>query len=332
LHIPWYTDLDVLIRATAPEIGIVSVAYHANGEVGLMAVEHGLHVLLETPIAHQLSEADAIIAAAQRRGLKIEVAEQFHRRPLEQIKLKLLASGLFGRVHTSFNDFAGHGYHGVSVMRSYLGFDAQPVQVTGAVRAYPLAAHWSRLAQTSGPREESQEHGIIEFADGRLGIFHWTSVGYDSPFRWWRSSRFLAEKGMGITIGVNLEVTEYLSLLAPGGQAPRLITLERRWERVDGGALVALVAHTGDPDVPMVQWDNPFRPLVKGHGVQWHDDEIGVASCIMSLVDAVRNDTAPTYGPLQGRLDQELILALRQSSANGGQPVQLPLDPAHQMV
>jgi predicted dehydrogenase len=132
LGVPSYTNLDQLIRETAPEIGIVSVAYSANGEVGLMAVEAGLHVLLETPIAHKLSEADAIINAARSRGLKIEIAEQFHRRPLEQIKLKLIASGLFGRVHSSFSDFAGHGYHGISVMRSYIGFDQKPVQVVGS--------------------------------------------------------------------------------------------------------------------------------------------------------------------------------------------------------
>ena len=78
---------------------------------------------------------------------------------------------------------------------------------------------------------------MIEFEGGQLGIFHWTDVGYDSPLRWWRSSRFLAEKGMGITIGVGLDVEERLSLLAPGGEAPRFITIERRWERVDGGAL-----------------------------------------------------------------------------------------------
>ena len=328
LGAPWYTDLDRLMREQAPAIGIVSVAYGANGEVGLMAVEAGLHVLLETPIAHKLSEADAIIAAAQQRGRKIEVAEQFHRRPLEQIKLALIASGLFGQVHTSFSDFAGHGYHGISVMRSYLGFDAQPVQVTGAVHDYPMAAHWSRLAGTRGERTETQEHGIVEFAGGQLGIFHWTSVGYDSAMRWWRSSRFLAERGMGITVGVNLEVQEWLSLVAPGGEAPRFIRLERRWERVDGGALVAMVAHTGDPDQHMVTWENPFRPQVQGHGVQWHDDEIGVAGCLLSLVDAVRSGGEPTYGPQQARLDQELILALRQSSANGGAPARLPLDPA----
>jgi predicted dehydrogenase len=332
LAVPGYTDMEKLVRETSPQIGIVSVSYHANGEVGLMALEAGLHVLLETPIAHKLSEADAIIAAANQRGLKIEIAEQFHRRPLEQIKLKLIESGLFGRVHTSFNDFAGHGYHGVSVLRSYLGFDSKPIQVSGAVREYGLTAHWSRLANSRGPRTETQEHGIIEFEGGQIGIFHWTNVGYDSALRWWRSSRFLAEKGMGITVGVGLDVEERLSLLSPGAEAPHFITLERRWERVDGGALVAMVAHTGDSETLIVSWDNPFCPAVQGHAMQWHDDEIGVAGCLLSLVDAVRNGTQPTYGPLQGRLDQELILAIRMSSLDAGTPVKLPLDPGSQAI
>jgi len=332
LGAPWYTDLDKLVRETTPAIGVVSVNYHSNGQVGLMAVEHGLHVLLETPIAHKLSEADAIIAAAQQRGLKIEVAEQFHRRPLEQIKLKLIEAGLFGRVYSSFNDFAGHGYHGVSVMRSYLGFDAQATQVTGAVRQYELTEHWSRLGNKTASRPETQEHGTIDFADGQLGLYHWTSVGYDSPLRWWRSSRFLAERGMGITVGVGLDVQERLSLLAPGSEAPHFITLERRWERVDGGALVAMVAHTGDPAQPIVRWDNPFRPTQPGHGIQWHDDEIGVAGCLLSLVNAVRTNGEPSYGPVQARLDQEIVIAIRQSSLDEGRPVQLPLDPAAQTV
>jgi predicted dehydrogenase len=92
------------------------------------------------------------------------------------------------------------------------------------------------------------------------------------------------------------------------------------------------VAHTGDPEQPIVRWDNPLVPVKQGHGPQWHDDEIGVAGCILSLVNAVRNNTEPTYGPLQGRLDQELITAIRQSAAEGGHPVKLPLDPAKQTL
>lgn len=328
LGVPFYTDLDRLVAQEAPQIGVVSVAYGANGSVGLMAVEHGLHVLLETPIAHDLAEADAIIAAAAQRGLKIEVAEQFHRRPAEQIKLKLIASGLFGNVYTSFNDFAGHGYHGVSVLRSYLGFDAKPIQVMGAVRSYPLTPHWPRLGSGMGTRDEVQEHGLIDFEGGQTGVFHWTSVGYDSPLRWWRSSRFLAEKGMGVTVGMYPDLEEQLTLLAPGGKGLQRITLERQFERVDGGALTAMVAHTGDPDLPVVTWENPFRPPIQGHGPQWHDDEIGVAGCIQSLLDAVRLNAEPTYGAHQARLDQEIVLALHQSSQAGGRPVTLPLEAA----
>jgi predicted dehydrogenase len=325
LAVPWFTDLHKLVADTAPQIGIVSVTSAANGEVGLSAIEAGLSVLVETPIAQDLKMADRMIAAANQRGLKIEVAEQFHRRPHEQIKLKLIESGLFGKVHTSFSDFAGHGYHGISVMRSYLGFQAKPLQVAGLVRDFPLEAHWSRLGNSTGPRRETQEHGMVEFEGGQIGIYHWTSVGYDSALRWWRSSRFLAEKGMGISVGAALDFDDRLSLAAPGGEGPLFMQIERRYERVDGGALVGVYAHTGSPALPIVSWDNPFRPVHQGHGVQWHDDEIGVAGCILSLVNAVRDHTEPTYGPLQGRMDQELILAIRQSSQAGGQPVQIPL-------
>ena len=325
LGVPWYTNIEKLTKETSPQIGIVCVAYNANGIAGLMAVEHGLHVLLETPIAHKLSEADAIIRMAKKRGLKVEVAEQFHRRPLEQLKLKLIESGLFGRVYTAFNDFAGHGYHGVSVMRSYLGFDAKPIQVTGEVQHNPLAAHWSRLENKFGPRTETQEHGMINFRDGKLGIFHWTDVGYDSALRWWRSSRFFAEKGMGISVGVGIDIDERITLLSPNGEAPQFVTIERQFERVDGGALVAMIAHTGNAEIPTVRWENPFKPVIQGHGVQWHDDEIGVAGCLMSLVHAVRYDTSPTYGGEQARLDQEIVLAIQKSARENGNPVKLPL-------
>jgi hypothetical protein len=172
---------------------------------------------------------------------------------------------------------------------------------------------------------ESQEHGIITFEDGRLGIFHWTDVGYDSALRWWRSSRFLAEKGMGISVGIGLDTKENWSLLSPDGEAPQFITIERQFERVDGGALVAMIAHPGNPEHPVVRWENPFKPAVQGHGMQWHDDEIGVAGCLMSLVDAVRDDIAPTYGAEQARLDQEIVLAIQKSANENGIPVKLPL-------
>jgi len=325
LKVPWFTDLERLMRETAPQVGVVSVSPPANGEVGLMAVEAGLNVLLETPIAQKLSEADAIIRAAQQRHLKVEVAEQYHCRPMEQIKLKLIEAGLFGRVYTAFNDFAGHGYHGMSLIRSYLGFDARPTQVTGAVRPFELAPHRARWGGRYVERAaETQEHAMIDFEGGRLGIYHWTDIGYDSPLRVWRSSRFLAEKGMSINTGGGMNGQEQLSLLSPGRDAPTYITLEQRFVLPGDpdSALAAIVAHTGDPDRPEVTWENPFHAIPG-----WKVNEISVALLLMSLVEAVRENKPPAYGAQQGRLDQELVLAMRLSSQQSGRPVRLPLDP-----
>ena len=326
LNVPWFTDMAKLKDETGAQAGIVTVSYAANGAVGVQAVSHGFHILTETPIAHDLAQADEIIRIAGEQGVHVEVAEQFHRRPLEQIKLMLIEAGVFGRVYSSFNDYVGHGYHGASVMRSYLGFDARPVRVVGSVHEYPLATHYSPNTGSIAERAEKQEHGIVEFDDGRTGIFHWTSVGYDSGLRWWRASRFYAERGMGVMYGTFEEPVMELTSMGPDRHGPRKITIVRELERVDGGALKVVRALTGDPDLPIVEWHNPFGRRERGWNPVWHDDEIGVAGCIMSLVEAIRSGSPPSYGAAQARLDQEIILAIRASADSGNQPVALPLE------
>jgi hypothetical protein len=261
--------------------------------------------------------------------LKIEVAEQFHRRPYEQVKLALLSSGLFGKVHSSFTDFAGHGYHGVSVTRSYLGFGAVPVQVVGSVHDYPLAAHWSRLGGTHGPRIETQEHGMIEFEGGALGLFHWTSVGYDSALRWWRSSRFLAEKGMGIAVGVGLDVDERLSLLSSDGESPSFITLERA-----GSGLTAGAARHG----------GAYRDAAchRFPGIIHFDPSARTRTAVARRRDRWRAASSAWWKPSKmtenrlwpgsGAPGPGSHSAIRQSSQEGGKPVLLPLDPAAQTL
>ena len=85
LAAPWYTDLDRLVCETAPEIGIVSVAYGANGEVGLAAVEAGLqHAARQSPSAtlrrvgafHQ-KHHQALVRDAEERDVRRDQREEF---------------------------------------------------------------------------------------------------------------------------------------------------------------------------------------------------------------------------------------------------------------
>jgi predicted dehydrogenase len=312
LGLPYSNNLDQLIEQTTPDAAIVCVNAHANGIVGLDAANRGLHLLLETPLAFDIAEADAIIDAATSRAIAVEVAEQFHRRPMERIKLACLDAGLFGRVNVSISDHEGHGYHGVSVMRSYLGFDARPVSVAGFTEHFPLDSH--RTDQT----EEHQEHAFVRFEDGRLGVFHWTSVGYDCPIRSGLGGRLFAERGSWETIRDGADLHQHVRLRNAQDAGTAGITLERV-ER--NGILHTVRAHIHDGSNAVIAWDNPFSAIQREQGLAWSDDMIGVAQCVDSLVRAVQTGASPDYGMHQARIDQIVTNAIYESARAGGAPL-----------
>jgi predicted dehydrogenase len=307
-HVPWFTDLEQMRNELKIDAAIVSVANPANGEIGRRVIALKLHALLETPIANSLDDADAIISGAKASNLKVEVAEQYYRRPMERLKRKLIDAGVFGRILVAYNDFMGHGYHGMSLIRSYIGFEEPVISVNGANARFPVDEHYSWISQRTEKREEEWQHAVLHFANGALGFFNWSSIAYDSAVRWQRSTRFFAERGMAYD--------DRLTTLTPDGKDPKPIEVKRYFHNIGGmETLTELVALTS----PEIVWRNPFRAY-------YMDDEmIAVADCLMSLVHAIRGDKSPEYSALQARLDQELTLAMVQSAKNSGASVSLPI-------
>jgi predicted dehydrogenase len=307
-HVLWFTDLAQMQNELQVDAAIVSVANPANGEVGRQVIELGLHALLETPIANSLEDADAILSGAKDKNLKIEVAEQYYRRPIERLKRALIDADVFGRVLVAYNDFMGHGYHGMSLIRSYIGFDEPIVSVTGGMSTFSVDPHYSWISQKTDARREEWQHATLHFANGSLGFFHWSSIAYDSALRWQRSTRFFAEHGMA--------VGDTLTTLTPDGKDPQPIAIKRYFHNVGGmETLTELVALAS----PEIVWRNPFRAY-------YMDDEmIAIADCLMSLIRAIRENKSSEYGPRQARLDQELVLAMHESARNSEKSVTLPL-------
>jgi predicted dehydrogenase len=307
-HVPWLTDLEQLRNELEVDAAVVSVANPANGEIGRKIIDLGLHALLETPIANSLEDANAIIKGAEAQHLKVEVAEQYYRRPIERLKRQLIEADVFGRVLVAYNDFMGHGYHGMSLIRSYVGFDEPVSFVSGTERTFSVDPHYSWIAQRKEKREEEWQHASLHFASGALGFFNWSGIAYDSALRWQRSTRFFAERGMAID--------DRLTTLTPDGKDPQQIEIKRYFHNVGGmETLSELVALTS----PEIVWRNPFR------GYYMDDEMIAVAACLMSLVHAIREGKQPEYGAQQARLDQELTLAMHRSARESGARVSLPL-------
>jgi len=318
-NVPHFTDVAAMVEATKPDIAAVVVNPNRNHEAGIPLAEMGVSYCTETPIDTDLGWADKMIATAKANNTKLEVCENYYRMPVERIKRALILEGVFGKVVAAYNDFNGHGYHGVGLIRSYIGFDVKPTRVIGMRKNFEVQKHNHRGQVIE---KEDWQHGIIEFENGSVGIFNFGSLNYGSPLRWYNTSKFYAERGLCIGGGQRgLTGREQIAILNKEANARLPIVIERRTTKAKDGAEVldALVART-DPDTGLeVVWKNPLSKY------SFNDGQLSVASEIMSIANAHRNDTEPEYGALNGRIDQEVALAMSKSWSSGNIAVELPL-------
>ena len=307
-NIAAYTDTAEMLEKEKPDICSIVITPSNNHIPGLLCSEHGVSYCTETPIDTDLGWSDKMIESAEQHGTKIEVNENYYRVPSERIKREMILAGVFGKVNVAYNEFRGHGYHGIGLIRSYVGFDNEPIRVYGFRKSFTVQEHVWRQGQPARDSEDWQ-HGIIEFADGAVGVFNFSSLSYGSPLRGFNGTKFYAERGMYFR--------DEAVILSDTADEQREITITRKTNDVDGFETVAaLVADT----TPEVVWENPLQnyPL--------SDGEIPVASELMSIANAVRNDTEPEYGAYNGRKDREIDVAMATSWANDGEPVTFPFE------
>jgi UDP-N-acetylglucosamine 3-dehydrogenase len=72
LRCPGYADLESLIAAGVDALTIAAPT-HLHRELALTCIRHGVHILVEKPIASSVEEGRAIIAAAERAGVTLMV-------------------------------------------------------------------------------------------------------------------------------------------------------------------------------------------------------------------------------------------------------------------
>src|SRR5207249_5038438 len=104
-----------------PEAAVVTVPADAHHAVVWFLAEQGVHVLVETPIAPTRPLADLMIVAAERNRVKLEVAENYYRAPVERLKTQVIAAEAIGAVSRLHRIFHEGGYHGMSLLRHHAG-------------------------------------------------------------------------------------------------------------------------------------------------------------------------------------------------------------------
>jgi len=311
--VPWYTSLEKMIEKEKPDLAILSVARPNHREPVETLCNLGVNMLVETPLAETREDMDAMTAAASRSKSIIEVAEQVYRFPSALIMGEILKTGIMGKPNLVFSHSVGHGYHGIGLIRSLLGFSARPVRVTGFLKTFPVANHIWRAGE---PKQDSEnwQHGMIEFDSGQAGIYSFSSLTYGSPLRQDRYKNpywVYAEKGMAMGLDVM-----YLE-----GEDRRVeVKIKRDAKTIEGVEVVQayeadVKGESGFPE--RLIWGNPLADCAIPEKLT------GSALCILDLVNAIRTGKQPEYGIKNGFIDRSIELALTESWTNENKPVMM---------
>ena len=95
-----HSGLDAIIVTTAPD---------THAAIGIEALDHGVHVMVEKPIALTVRQGQRLVEAAARNRRKLAVAENYRRDPLNRLARAVIGSGVLGSVYLVVQSSSGAG-------------------------------------------------------------------------------------------------------------------------------------------------------------------------------------------------------------------------------
>ncbi len=174
-----YDDLNELLSNSDVEAIYLPLANHEHAEWALRAVEAGKHVLCEKPMALQVTDIEAIEAAALKHQVKVMEGFMYRFHPQHARVMELIQSGIIGEIRSVRSSFSfmmrparmyrlqepveqgggamwDIGCYAIHAARMF--FDQAPVAVTA------LAKHVDSGA-------DIMSSGILDFGDGKYAHF-----------------------------------------------------------------------------------------------------------------------------------------------------------------
>lgn len=292
-----YTDYQKMLLEQCPELVAIATESGKHAQIAIDCIEAGCNIIIEKPIALSLADADRIIEAAERKGVKICACHQNRFNKSVQKIREAVDKHRFGRLfygtaHIRWN--REYEYYARAKWRGTWEQDGGAL-MNQCIHNIDLL-RWmmgDEIIEVVGMTDklnhnyiEAEDLGIalIKFANGGYGIVEGTTDIY--PY--------------------NLEETLYLfgekGTVKTGGQSVNIIEEWRFSDILD------------DPDEVKAKYhENPPNVYGFGHTPLYAD-----------VIDAIKNDRTPYVDAKAGRRALELVLAIYKSAAEGTS-VKLPL-------
>lgn len=302
-----YPDYRRMLDEVKPEL--VSVAprwLDQHRDMVVAAAERGVRgIYLEKPMCRTLAEADEMIAACEKHGVKAAVAHQTRYSPKLRVVDELIRSGEIGQVlefrARGKEDLRAGGEDlwvlGTHVLDLIHHFGGEPAWCFGSVLAEGRPIRRGDVhpgAEGIGPLAGDEVHAVYRLAGGATGFFDSVHGGRGSPTRF--GLKIFGSEGV-IEMG-----TGYLpaaSLLADSSWSPG--RTGSQWVAVSS-------AGAAEPE-----------PLKDG-GLP-----AGNVLAVRDLIAAIEADRQPVSSIYEARTAVEMIVAVFESQRTG-RPVSVPLE------
>lgn len=309
-----YTRVQDMVANEDIDIVDLVVPGEAHHAIGSFLADNGIHMIVETPIASTRAMSDILIDAAKRNNVKLEVAENYHRRANERFISKVIEADVIGDVGRIYRIFHEGGYHGMSMLRLLAGSD--PTSIIAMTHVTPVVPITDRML-----RHHTKERCIssfLEFENGAGAIMIYSNVNH---------AQSLGRKQTGIyqidgTKGAIVDGLIYHTREEDYDKGARATPYTPQYISKEVNGVSVLDRITLELPDQTVAWENPYADWGIGEN---NGTGIDMADQLMSIANAVLNDTEPTYGAAQGRLDQEMSLAASESASLNKQSLNFPL-------
>ncbi len=95
----WFTSIDEAIHQSGCEVVDICLPNYLHAQVTLKTAEAGKHIIIEKPLAVTLEEADSMIAACDKAGVKLMYAEELCFAPKYERMRQLIKEDAIGKVY-----------------------------------------------------------------------------------------------------------------------------------------------------------------------------------------------------------------------------------------
>ncbi|MDX1931602.1 MAG: Gfo/Idh/MocA family oxidoreductase [Capsulimonadales bacterium] len=300
-NVPTFGTAEEMLDATTPDLVVVSVPWGVSVSMLRLCAERGVPALGETPPAPDVEGLNEL-ATLVRQNAKIQVAEQYFAQPLHAARLTVVRSGRIGTPSQAQVSVA-HGYHGISLMRKYLGIRFENATITARRVVSPIVNSPGREGppETEKVVDSGQMLAHFEFENGKTGLFDFTG---DQYFSFIRGPRLLVRGERG---EIENETVRFL-LDATAGVRLSL-------QREDTGHLGNLEGyhHRGYTLGAEYVYRNPFAPG------RLADDEIAIAAALAGT--AAYAQGGPDFYSLADAAQDRYLDIRMEEAARTGAPV-----------